>query len=79
MHIINGKHYYTTSEVCEQFGITTKTWSTWRERYKIRQHAVGRLVLFPVSEIERIMQESSSVYIRHEKNKGKTPKEGGDK
>lgn len=77
MHTINGKHYYTSSEVCEQFGVTAKTWNRWREAYGVRQYAVGRLVLFPVSEIDRIMRESESTYSKNSTGKGRRPGKGG--
>ena len=79
MHTINGKHYYTTSEVCEQFGITAKTWNKWRVAYGVKQYSVGRLILFPISEIDRIMQESETTYTKNATSRGRRPKEGGNK
>lgn len=62
MKEINGKKFYTTAEVCKQFGFSRNTWNAVREKHQVRQFTVGRTIYFPASEIDRIMEESETSY-----------------
>ena len=60
MKVINGKTYYTTAEICKQFGISRNTWNVWRERFDVVQFTVGHVVLYPASELDRLLRENET-------------------
>lgn len=74
MKTINGKTYYTSAEVCKQFGISRSMWDAWRERYGVVQFTVGHMNYFPASELDRLLKENetrfkSGEWARQRRNK----------
>lgn len=52
---IEGERYLTTEEVCECFGISRRALQNYRDERTIPHTSVAGKILYPLSEIERIL------------------------
>ena len=62
MIVINEKKYFDTDDVCKMFHTTPHTWNKWRSKYCIKHVRIGKRLLFPQDEIERMLKQCEGTY-----------------
>ena len=60
MKKVNDIEYLTNEEMCQKFGISRSTWKRWRRRYRVEYVAIGRQLLYPQTEVDRIIKEAKT-------------------
>lgn len=58
-HLLAPKEeYLTTEQACSMLGITANTFARYRKRYHIKTSQVGRNILTPRSEIDKLINNT---------------------
>lgn len=53
------EEYLTTEQACRMLGVNKNTFASYRKKFNIKVSQVGRNILTPRSEIEKLIKERS--------------------